>query len=173
MGNMERAVSHLVVAGFMARGDEVLLVHQQGPEDPEPGWSLPGGVVDEGELVHEALVREVHEETGLRIGGPVRLLFCAQYALPQAPWAGTWTAFTFEVAAQDGELPDNVDPAGIVLEARWVSRAEAVRLLSAIPFAPMRDPVVAHLNGHTEIPALWLYPEGVDAAPLVVPPLRR
>lgn len=114
----------------------------------------------------------MREETGLRISGPARLLFCSQYAILGGDEADTSTAFTFEAAAPDGGLPGNVDPDGVVLEARWVSRAEAVRLLSAVAFAPMRDPAVAHLRGHAEAPSLWLYPHGVDAIPLVIPPLR-
>ena len=32
---------------------------------PNSGWALPGGFLNRGELVHEALRREIHEEIGL------------------------------------------------------------------------------------------------------------
>ena len=55
----------------MRLGDEVLLVKQQGPEDLEAHWALPGGVAEPGALLVEALVREVREETGLQVLAPV------------------------------------------------------------------------------------------------------
>ena len=39
-----------------------------------PGWYLPGGAVDPGESVGEALAREVLEEGNIRVIGPPRLI---------------------------------------------------------------------------------------------------
>jgi 8-oxo-dGTP pyrophosphatase MutT (NUDIX family) len=39
-----------------------------------PGWYLPGGAVDPGERVAEALAREILEETNVRISGEPRLI---------------------------------------------------------------------------------------------------
>ena len=53
-------------------GERVLLVRRGGA--PLAGeWSLPGGRLELGELVEQAVVREVREETGLEVV-PVRLL---------------------------------------------------------------------------------------------------
>jgi ADP-ribose pyrophosphatase YjhB (NUDIX family) len=48
----------------------VLLVRHTGARD---GWAVPGGGVDIGESPAQAAVREIREETGLRISG-LRLL---------------------------------------------------------------------------------------------------
>jgi ADP-ribose pyrophosphatase YjhB (NUDIX family) len=60
------------VAAVVFLGHSVLLVRRK--NEPSKGmWSLPGGVVELGERVEEALVREVEEETGIVIR-PKRLL---------------------------------------------------------------------------------------------------
>ena len=43
---------------------EVLLIERT---NPPHGWALPGGFVDEWEMVETAAIREVQEETGLKI----------------------------------------------------------------------------------------------------------
>lgn len=54
----------LGVGALIYDGDRVLLV-QRGKEPLQGYWSLPGGAVEPGERVEQALLREVLEETNL------------------------------------------------------------------------------------------------------------
>jgi 8-oxo-dGTP diphosphatase len=59
------------VGAVIVDGDRVLLI-RRGHEPLKGAWSIPGGVVELGETLTEALVREVREETGLDVDvGPV------------------------------------------------------------------------------------------------------
>jgi 8-oxo-dGTP diphosphatase len=53
--------------GAVAVRDESLLLIRRGQGPAEGKWSLPGGRVDGGELMAQAVVREVAEETGLEV----------------------------------------------------------------------------------------------------------
>jgi 8-oxo-dGTP diphosphatase len=62
------------VAGLLINGGRVLLVRQQ--KDGRTYWLLPGGGVEEGEELEDALLREITEECGLpptAIRGPIAL----------------------------------------------------------------------------------------------------
>ena len=54
-----------VVAAVIRRGGKVLLASR--PADKPPaGWEFPGGKIESGETVQEALVRELAEELAVR-----------------------------------------------------------------------------------------------------------
>src|SRR3989337_337946 len=54
------------VGGVVIRDTRVLLV-QRASEPLAGQWSLPGGAVELGETLEEAVVRELKEETGLTV----------------------------------------------------------------------------------------------------------
>lgn len=59
-------VVEVAVGAVALRDNEVLLVRRgRGPAAGE--WSVPGGRVHVGEELHEAVVREVAEETGIEV----------------------------------------------------------------------------------------------------------
>jgi ADP-ribose pyrophosphatase YjhB (NUDIX family) len=65
----------IAVGGIIFHGDTVLLVKRD--KEPAMGqWSLPGGAVELGERLEEALKREIYEEVSIKIGigGLVRIL---------------------------------------------------------------------------------------------------
>lgn len=61
----------LGVGAIIFEGERVLLA-ERGKEPLKGWWSLPGGLVETGEVLRDAICREVREETGLAVE-PVRV----------------------------------------------------------------------------------------------------
>ena len=69
----EYPVAPLVGVGAVIVHQGRVLLVQRGHEPLKGRWSIPGGLIEIGEMLHEAVVREVREETGLEIE-PVELV---------------------------------------------------------------------------------------------------
>ncbi|WP_371495311.1 NUDIX hydrolase [Kitasatospora sp. NBC_00374] len=68
---------HVVSAGVLLTDadDRILMLRQARAYPAHPvWWQLPGGLADHGERPCRTAVRETHEETGLRVDGPLPLL---------------------------------------------------------------------------------------------------
>ena len=134
---------------------------RHGAPGEEPYWSTPGGQVEDGELVTEALEREVLEETGIRVLDPGRLAFVKQVDArrrvqlheSRGPGTGyTVTVWTFDVAAWDGDVAP-ADPDGLVYDAAFVPLPEALAHLERIEWQAL---TVRYLVGELEAGALSL-----------------
>lgn len=60
----ERRNPFLTVDAIIEIDGGIVLIRRK---NPPPGWAIPGGFVDYGETLEEAVIREAKEETGLDI----------------------------------------------------------------------------------------------------------
>ena len=108
------------VGGIVFKGDKVLLIQRGTP--PRAGqWSIPGGKQEWGETVSEALVREVHEETGvtMTVGGFVDVIDYLTPADPTQKQEGFhYTLLDYWGQWVSGDLVPNE---GEILDVRWVA----------------------------------------------------
>lgn len=70
------------ITGILIEDDKILIVKQK--ISPERAWSLPGGRVQKGEMLEEAIIREMREETGLQTS-VTKLLYVCDYPEVKPP----------------------------------------------------------------------------------------
>ena len=128
------------VAGLLINGGRVLLVRQQ--KDGRTYWLLPGGGVEEGEQLEDALLREITEECGMpptAIRGPIAL---AETIPPADTPAGRHIlhlVFAIELGTASVELFSSDDAA--VLGHAFVDQQELDGL-------DLRPPIHDYLRGY-------------------------
>lgn len=117
-GGTDRAVVEVAV-GILIRGDgEFLMTSRPKGKVYESYWEFPGGKLESGESVQDALRRELHEELGIMVLGVelwrtelvdyphalVRLNFCKVHG-----WEGTLTMQEGQLSSWQ-QLPVQVAP---------------------------------------------------------------
>lgn len=102
---------------------EVLVIHRPKYDD----WTLPKGKSDPGESLPEAAVREIQEETGLRVrlGVPLHQLeYSVAGGIKRVDY---WCARVVGPAGTEGFVPNSE-----VDEVRWARPGEASKLLTYV-----------------------------------------
>lgn len=139
---------NLRVSALCIREGHVLLIEHKSfaPEDPDlPAsyWILPGGGVERGETLDEALKREMLEETGLecRVGN---LLFIKEllYPWPGLPGQGSRhhsVSLGFHCTVTGGEMrtgrdPEFPDEQQVIIRTAWIPLRELGRYHLYPPF---------------------------------------
>jgi 8-oxo-dGTP diphosphatase len=119
--------------------ENVLMVRNKRGDSSD--WSLPGGAVEPGETLEQAVIRETKEEAGvdIEIEGlhSVREVFFTEvrhHAL----------IFAFKSKIIKGEL-ESFDPDNEILEVKWVDVSTANEILAELPVPLIIKPENKHM----------------------------
>lgn len=102
---MEYKNPKLTVDGIIINDDKILLIKRK--NDPfKDKWALPGGYVEYGETVENAVVREIHEETNLSV--EIKELL-GVYSSPDRDPRGHTVTITFILNVKGGDIKGGDD----------------------------------------------------------------
>jgi 8-oxo-dGTP diphosphatase len=137
-----------VAVGVLLRPDGAVLLADRPEGKPYAGyWEFPGGKIEPGEDVQQALARELHEELGIEIGAALPW-FVFEYDYPHAyvrlhfrrvfDWGGA-------PHSREGQRLAFVDPGGALPQPLLPAAIAPLRWLT-LPAVCLRSAVHAH--GH-------------------------
>ena len=111
----QASVYKVRATGVLIENNSLLLVKQKLSNNKE--WSLPGGRVESGETLEQALIREMKEETGLDVE-PIRMLYVCDVEAS----ANTVLHITFLTKRIGGEitLPTNEFDENPIHDVRFI-----------------------------------------------------
>jgi ADP-ribose pyrophosphatase YjhB (NUDIX family) len=134
----------LVVSAAVIDNGKLLLV-QEGKEHCRGQWSLPGGRVEEGESLVDAVMREVLEETGynVRVAGVTPVLrYVSQYGFH-------CVRFNFVAGIVGGTTSFDGSE---ILDVRWLAFDD----IDVLADAELRTPTIARqVIGHVRSNAIY------------------
>lgn len=110
------------------RENKILLVPHYNTDKGPIQWNLPGGMVEFGENIEKAVIREFKEETGLQ-AEIIKLLDVSEVIIPDKPWHSITISYVGKIVS--GELKAEHHPYGEKVP-KWFTRND----LSSVEYHP-------------------------------------
>ncbi|GAB4254897.1 MAG: hypothetical protein Kow00122_13120 [Thermoleophilia bacterium] len=134
-------------AAFIVREGAVLLVRQE--KGDATYWLLPGGRVNHGETLVQAVIRELREELCLEVAVRTPPLGLAENIPPHPSGGrhGITVVFAADITGED--QPRLGDPA--VREYRWITADELPGLTVHPPIHDLLGEWLRHLSGESRV----------------------
>jgi 8-oxo-dGTP diphosphatase len=124
----DRPEPEVIVSAIVTSGRRVLFSRRR--NEPDLPWAFIGGKIGPGESPADAAVREVKEETGLRIAAGEEI------GRRLHPVTGRWVVYI--AAMPEGGTDVFVGDTEELAEVRWVTPAEADKLTGNTIYEPVR-----------------------------------
>lgn len=139
----EQLCADAIVTAFTEDGRQLVMVERGDGH----GWALPGGTVEQGERPEMGALRELREETGLRLGGVLWHVLPARYVPdPRASdeaWMVTVPVRTHLGTVRHADLP-TVIGADDAKRAAWVRADTYTALVAHLKATYQGDVFTAH-----------------------------
>ncbi len=127
----------------MDRAGRILLQHRDGAAPIAPNqWALPGGHLEPGEAPEAGARRELHEETGLTVSGPLALFAHEWLTYPEGDrrewylFAAATTARQADVVLGEGQAMVFLPPAtALACDLSYSVRTWLPRFLASALYA--------------------------------------
>ena len=136
----------VAVGGIIVDENRILLI-QRGHAPNQGLWTVPGGRVEWGETLREAVVREVREETGLTVEPGPLVVIVDRMSRPDAEAPYHFIILDFLARSLGGVLQAGDDAAA----ARWVAPGK----WEALPTTDGLGPVLEKALRMAAMPGIW------------------
>lgn len=140
-----------IASGILRQEDTILMI-KQGKTDETPYWFIPGGMIEPGEHIENALKREIQEETGMiatHIGN-------LAYVVQVISHTHQTIAFVFDVTHFVGILaPD--DPDNLIHDIQFMPVHAVIQELDRVAWLSMRQPLMSYLQSQSSAGTIWQY----------------
>ncbi len=135
------------VGAIIVDRERVILV-KRGHEPLAGSWSIPGGVLEIGETLRQAAVREASEETGLTVEVG-ELLGVFDRILPDSDQRTRYHYVLIDFLCR--RIAGDIHAAGDAVEARWFTRREVAQLSLAEDTAEVIELAFKRSGTHSAI----------------------